>query len=499
MPAEWAVVEADSLVASHDPVSFAPRKDYPISVQERPYDRDREEQNKVEAIARDMKPAMVVNTNPDAINGAPIVTEQGVVLGGNGRTMGMQRAYKRYGESGKALKDHLMSHARAFGLSSAQVKAMSKPVLVRRVKAAGTEKMTRLGRRMNEALTQGLDVRSAEVALSKFVTSDVVDVLTHHMGADQTLSAFLHTPASKPFVEAIERAGIIDDRNKNQFMSGGLLNEDGRQRVSRVMAARLVPDAALLDSMNQTWRENLAQSVPYFLQAETSGWDLRPHLEAAVKADADMQAKGFDRTAKDRKLYLSQLELQDPSKRAPEARLLLEVLHTKGGQKRGLPKAFKQVALEAERQRFDHGEQGSMFARPKKTAEQAMRESFGIEDRKAASMDWSMTLLKAGQVGAEGLSRYVMHAVNWELANQMRGAMLSAKPGDKIDGEKILAKLRAFIVDQAHQDKDFARGMGVNPLDTKVLRGLLETHAKSRVSELAKSLAKASLWSCYAG
>jgi len=505
LKAEWAVVEADTLVASHDARGFAEREDYPVGVQERPYHRDKSEQQKVDAIARDLLPAMVANSNPDAINGAPIVTEQGVVLGGNGRTMGMQRAYGLYPESADKLREHLTRHARAFGISAQQVSGMKDPVLVRRVKAAGKDEMTRLGRRMNEALTQGLDPRAAEVAVSKFVTQEVVDDLTHRMAPDQTLSSFLSTPASREFIHTIERAGIIDERNRNQFVNAetGLLNEDGRERVGRVMAARLIPDSDLLDSMNQTWRENIAQAVPYFLQAESAGWDLRPHLVAAVQADADMQGKGLKRTAKDRKVYLAQIGLLAKDQRTPEARALLQVLHEHGGKARGLPAGFKQVALEADRQKHDHGDQGSMFARPKVSLVESLAASFKLKGEDlAASMSARAALgaflgedrLQKAEVGAEGLGRYLMHAVLWELDNLMRGELAAVAGGaERIDGSRMLKRLKRFIRAQTQLDPEFARALGAHPLDDSTLRGLCQAAAKSRVTEIAKSLSRSAL------
>jgi SWI/SNF-related matrix-associated actin-dependent regulator of chromatin subfamily A-like protein 1 len=484
MPAQWVVMEAKDLVASHDPLSFTQREDYPVGVQERPYHRDAEEQQKIEAIARDLKPAVVANTNPDAINGAPIVTQTGVVLGGNGRTMGMQRAYRRYSESAAKLKAHLVRHAQAFGLNPRAVAGMKEPVLVRRVTVGGSDEQTRLGRRMNEALTQGLDPRAAEVAVSKFVTQDVVDVLTHHMDADQPLMSFLHQPKSKPFIEAIESAGIIDERNRNQFVNRetGLLNEDGRERVARVLAARMIPDADLLDSMNQTWRENLANAVPYLLQAEAAGWDLRPALKAAVKADAEMQAKGFSRSDADRRTFLAQQSLLDSEMRLPEAKALLAVLQSVGGKKNVLARGFKQVALEADRQKHDHGDQGSMFARPKVALDQAIKTAFDLSaEKKAASL--------AKSVGAEGLVPYQMHVVIWEIRNLVRGGIAA---GDLKAGP-LLQRLRAFIRQQVDSDSDFARAMGAHPLDDATLKGLLAMQARLQQTELAKSLARGAL------
>jgi hypothetical protein len=486
--AEWAVVEADTLIPSHDPMSFTPQDAYPDDVQERPYHSDKGEQNKVDALARKLRPAMAANTNPGAIDGAPIVTESGVVLGGNGRTMGMQRAYRLYDDSAAKLRAHLASNARAFGIHPKSVEKMKNPILVRRVKAEGTKEMTRLGRRMNEALTQGLDPHAEQVAISKFVTKEVVDDLAFRMEPDQTLASFLSTSPSREFIRTLERAGIIDDRNKAQYVekdeSGGLLNKDGRERVARALAARMIPDSDLLNSMTQQWRENIAQSVPSLLQAEAAGWDLRPNLKRAVELDKDMQSKGMSRNDKDRKVFLAQLPMFDDVGRSKETEALLRILHDYGNQSKGMPQGFKELARAADSHQKDHGDQGGLFAldAPKEPAD-ILNEAFP-KKAKPERM--------AKSVAPGDLSRYVMRTVNWELENLMRGALVGADKG--IDGKRILARLQRFIVDQAYQDKDFARGLGVVSLDKAVLRDMIAAHAKANVVEIAKSLARANLW-----
>jgi hypothetical protein len=511
--AEYVLMEAKDIVASHDPESFGVRKDYPAGVQERRYHEIKEEQHKIDRIARSLEPAIVVNSNPDAINGSPVVSEDGTVLGGNGRTMGMQRAYAMYPESAAKMKAYMAQHAKAFGLSPAQVEGMKQPILVRRM-SAGKEptKLRALGRRMNEALTQGLDPRSAEVALGKnYVTADVLDSLTHNMEGDESLGDFLRSSRAKPFLGVIERAGIIDQFNRAEFVDQKTqqLNEDGRLRVERVLAARLIPDASLLSQMGQALRQNIAKAAPYLIRAESSGWDLRKPMMAAVQADVDMRLRNMSPSTRGRSAYLRQTEIGGAEgaisgvQKDPVAQALLTIVQDHNGA-RILPRGMKQFALEADRQAFDYGANISMFAREKVSKDQALATAFGLkavepEPRtmalamsETARPSWGERLLKAG-VGADGLVRYVMHAVNWELESLMSAAIAHAKPGKPIDGAKVLSKLQSFVVDQAHRDKDFARGMGVQPLDSKVLRGLVQAHAASRVSDIAKSLAKSSL------
>jgi hypothetical protein len=93
-PAHYAVVEAEQLVASHDPQSFAPDARYPEGLNERDYRTAVDEQRKVMVGAQTLDPALLLTDTPTAVDGPPIVTSgQPLVLGGNGRSMMLKRAY----------------------------------------------------------------------------------------------------------------------------------------------------------------------------------------------------------------------------------------------------------------------------------------------------------------------------------------------------------------------------------------------------------------------
>ena len=533
IPAEYVLMEAGDLVASHNPESFEERADYPKGVQERRYHEVEADRTKIDEIARNLEPALTVNTNPDAINGSPIITEDNVVLGGNGRTMGMQRAYSNYPEQASALKQYLARHARAFGYSSADVDKMKAPILVRKIKAGkDPQALGAMGRRMNESLTQGLDPRSQEVALGKhYVNRELLDSLTHHMDPEQSMSEFLHSSTSEGFVKALEKAGVIDEFNKGEFLDQetGLLNEDGRLRVERVLAARMIPDASLLSKMNQSLRSNLAKATPYLVQAEMSGWDLRKSLEAAVRADVEMRQTGMLKRGKEtesRSAYLRQTGLGATGEthgekvaKDPVATMLLEIIQDHNGSQK-LPAGFKQLALEADRQHHDYGEQASMFARQKVEPHEALADVFKLkaapappkkktpeptqagmfgepavaEGQGALAMAMPAPTWRKAKVEDGGLGRYVMHAITWEAKNLVRQAVAHVGPHDGINGGEVLKKLRAFVRGQAGQDRDFARGLGAHPVSDTTLRGLVEAMAHAHVSHLAKSLAAHSLW-----
>lgn len=286
----YRLVEAKDLVPSHDPESFQPHPDYPADVQERAYHRDKAEQQKVIRNATRMNVAFLINTNPDAVNGPPIVTTEGHVLGGNSRTMSMQRAYSNHPEQAKRLKDYLREHATEVGLTEHDVDAMEAPILVRELdpEDKSPKALRTLVRQMNESFTQAMDPRTYQVALGRRLDSRALDSLINNMEEDETLNDFLGTARSRLFVDHLSRLGVIDERNSNQYIQKGTrrLNEDGKTLVARILVGNMVDDADTLSDTLPSLLKSIAGVVPYMMQAKSAGaeFDLSEDLRTALHA-----------------------------------------------------------------------------------------------------------------------------------------------------------------------------------------------------------------------
>lgn len=292
--ATYKLMEADDLIASHDPVSFRPRQDYPSGVQERAYHRDDAEQGKVIRNAQRLNPSFVVNTNPDAINGPPVMLPSGVVLGGNSRTMSMQRAYRDDGDKAKSLRSYLAENAAQMGFSEDDVKAMQNPVLVRVIDPAdkSRENQKLLVRQLNESFTQAMDPRTMQVAAGRKLSDKSLASLADAMREDETLGAFLGSSRAEQFVEGLFTNGLIDERNANQYTRKGSkkLNEDGKRFVEGLLVGRMVGDADLLSDSRPSVISSVARVAPLMIQAEAygSGYSLRGELKTAMSAYAEL-------------------------------------------------------------------------------------------------------------------------------------------------------------------------------------------------------------------
>lgn len=325
--ARYKLVGAADAKASHDPSrGFAKRDDYPEGVQERAYHRDRSEQAKVIRNAQKLEPSIVINTNPDATNGPPMMTADGVVLGGNSRTMSIQAAYADHPDSAAAYRKHLKENAAAFGFSAEDIAAIENPMLVRVVEPEGEpeagglglfgesepkprahtkEEMRLLVRQMNETFTQAMDPRTMAVAMGRKLSDKTLETFANGMGPDDTLASFLTSSRSNDFIAALRRDGILDARNLNQYTNPKgrelRLNEDGKTLITRILMGRVVDDADTLSNTQPSTVAAIARAVPALLKAKAfgAGYDLSEDLATAVHALNTMRAKAADGTIKE--------------------------------------------------------------------------------------------------------------------------------------------------------------------------------------------------------
>jgi hypothetical protein len=325
LPAVWAIVEVDTLVTSHDPRTYAPRPEYPAGVQERDYQRDGYERAKVENNASRLVPAYLVNNNPDAVNGAPLVVVDDagtlVVLGGNSRAMSLALAYDRGGAA--AYRATLVERAGLFGFAPADVEPFARPALVRIVDAPRDE-WRDLSRALNEALTQSKSGAVDAVSASHRVSDTALAILDSSADDGGTLDAYLQSAAARPLVAQLVNDSVITPQTASLHLRGGELTEEGRAYVARVLVALLVPDAVELDRAGPARRQLLARVAPALVRARRSGHDLGPALLAALADLADAAARGQSVDALDAQGSLFGETLTRA--RTPEARAVRQLL-----------------------------------------------------------------------------------------------------------------------------------------------------------------------------
>lgn len=383
--ARYCLTSASQLIASHTPLQMtnegglAVRTEYPRGVQERPYDRDRDEAQKVLQIAAQLRPELIANNNPDGINGPPVVTQRpvdketgrAIVLGGNGRTMAVQR---HYADGGTVLRDYLIKNARAFGFEPAQVEAIADPIVVRVIETGGSsDELREIVRLLNVGLTQELGQKARASAEATRLTDEALEILAQALSGDDTLAEYLSTPGALSFAAALQRAGILTERNRKLYVErDGTFTRDGKQFVERLLTASVISDPQTLDTMPDNLRESLARAAPWIVVAAAfgPGWDLRPDLTRAAEDVRRMRLKQVPSVS----TYLAQIDAFEPpasaqTERGPRVLRLVDALQ-------GRPVKFARFAQRWAQLARQHLEaQGGLFASEKVTPDQALLEA----------------------------------------------------------------------------------------------------------------------------
>lgn len=296
----YKLVEVDRVLGSHNPWTFAPEFDYPQYVQERTYDLDKEEQNKVIKHAQeyDLFPAFTVNTNPDGINGPPIVTTDNIVLGGNSRLMSLRRIYK----SGKGdvyrgyLKDRLGSQ---FGINPEEVDKFEKPMLVRVLNRdpSDPEKARRVAQALNRSHTgaQNVDARAVSYGRSVTVrTATEISEMANDIGVETT---FRELMAKRPreVLNLLQRDQIISENERGSYVdNNGALTDEGKVFMNRLLLGSVINDVSLLQNAPPSMLNKVEWDLPQLigLKARTDEWDITPVVREALREFTKMQVAG---------------------------------------------------------------------------------------------------------------------------------------------------------------------------------------------------------------
>ena len=309
-PAQWALVEADQLTATVDKADNQFR------------DRTRAAyQAEIQARANALDPAQVLSTdNPLMDVGPPTVAADGRIIGGNGRTLFIQRAY----EIGKAAEylDALRGKLTDLGIDPATLDTMKRPVLVRR-------------------LTGNVDVKRAAMLSNEGGSTMMSPLEQAKVDAERIGDARLETDADGNLDTAGNRAAIRKwvesqpEGQRNALMTeDGMLSATGLQRLRNAVLFKAYGDSPILARLieaTDVGSRNVAAALARTAGkvAEAQGMIGRGELHPlSISDDIRMAVEQFDalrRQGTRVSEYLAQIDaFGDPL--TPEARLLLDAL-----------------------------------------------------------------------------------------------------------------------------------------------------------------------------
>lgn len=318
LDAEYALVDADSLVTSHDE-NLRQNPLFPAELQ--PRDRSRQaSEMQVSGIVQKLDPARL-GVSADSATGAPIIGADGLVESGNARTIALKRVYQANGMKAENYKAWLKQSASQFGLDPAQVDGLQKPVLVR-VRNTPVNR-AEFARQANQSTIQRMSPSEQAAADAKRLTS-LEGLNPDDNGEFSTSYDFI-----RQFM-----AGLPITEQSDMIESDGRLSTTGYRRIQNAVLAKAYGDSPTLRRMTESLDNNLVNVSKALTRAAPAIAAARDRVQAGALHDADIapdlvQAVEGLSAVKDKgwtvEQELAQTDLTGP-KYSPEASELLQFL-----------------------------------------------------------------------------------------------------------------------------------------------------------------------------
>jgi hypothetical protein len=280
----YEIVPAESLTPSHDVNNdYKKSEGFPTdaegrTVNDRDYEHDKAAQQNTDQIAR--------KYNGMAIENVPVVSDEGIVYDGNGRTMAGQKAAKD-GTDGEYIND-LLENAENFGFTREQIEqsGIEHPRLVMVTDerlpydAATFAKFNR-----NEKKTQSNTEQA--VAKAKTLTSDEVGAIVAEIEGNGSLDAFFNnSKAINDLVKTLVDKGIIGQNEVAQMMdSPERLSAQGREYVKNLLLGSIFkPETIRMLGIDSTVKNKAINAIRSVMDNMKLGeFSLRDEIDQAIQ------------------------------------------------------------------------------------------------------------------------------------------------------------------------------------------------------------------------
>lgn len=257
-PVTYGVADAHDLVTSHHD-DLSPNQNYPQALQPRSRERA-ETEVQLSSILNggnlgQFRPELL-GEGADAANGAPIVGEDGLVEGGNARTMAIRRAYDRGLPQAEEYRQYLASQGYP-------VDGMAAPMLVR-VNKAGMDMPQR------EQLARDLNVPAqAAMSSSDQAMADAVQIEAQQLRSYQGGDIF--SGANQPFLVGLMRGLVRPNELPALLNPEGGLSPAGRTRIRNALLAKAYGDSGVVSTLTEDADNNI-KSIGNALTDAAPSW-----------------------------------------------------------------------------------------------------------------------------------------------------------------------------------------------------------------------------------
>lgn len=311
----YEIVPAESLTPSHDVNNgYKKSEGFPTdadgrTVNDRDYEYDKAAQQNTDQIAR--------KYNGMAIEQVPVVSDEGIVYDGNGRTMAGQKAAKE-GTDSEYIND-LLENAENFGFTREQIEQSGiehpRLVLVTDERLPyDTATFSKFNR--NEKKTQSNTEQA--VAKAKTLTSDEVGAIVAEIEGNGSLDAFFNnSKAINDLVKTLVDKGIIGQNEVAQMMdSPERLSAQGREYVKNLLLGSIFkPETIRMLGIDSTVKNKAINAIRSVMDNMKLGeFSLRDEIDQAIQLLYEARQGG---NKVDTLLRTPDMYVEDAAKRYP--------------------------------------------------------------------------------------------------------------------------------------------------------------------------------------
>lgn len=286
----YVLVESGAATPSHNPnAEFAKNEGFPVdengqSVNDRDYERDKDAQ----AVTRNI----AGQYDSRAMQAPVIVSNDGVVLSGNGRTMAGELAAANGTDD--AYIEHLKKYGQQYGFTPEQVEGMEHP----RVLFVPDEQMPYTAEtfaKFNQQEMKGQSKSEQAVKLGKIVDDETFGRITKSINAYDTLGDFYaDTAASTNAMQELLKAGAISQAQYAEMFDGDTISSQGREMLENMLIGKAFernPDAIRQITAFKSVRQSVISALAEISNNLQLGDDYSLKGELAQAIDLVYQAR----------------------------------------------------------------------------------------------------------------------------------------------------------------------------------------------------------------
>jgi hypothetical protein len=300
--ATFAVVEMDDILASHDENSFNDTDGYPsqngMNANPRNYKTDAVAMDKVNRDANNLKPSIVISDSATPETGVPIITTDGIVVSGNGRTMAIKLSERIAPEKYAEYRKNLEKRAAKFGIDAAEVRQMSNPVLVKvdtKIKEYSIKELDAY----NQKAQKGESPVDKAIKRAGIITANqrLKDGILRIIEGYNTMSELFDNKADRSaIIDLFEANGIITAQERSEYVGANKeLTEDGKDLVNDVLIATIISPEVMRATDNvKSFKKNIVNALPLLTENyRNKDYSLEELINNAILLQSDMVSRGF--------------------------------------------------------------------------------------------------------------------------------------------------------------------------------------------------------------